>query len=323
MSRREQLSGIWLMSMTLLSFCSYTVFYVAKMLPKIYSVAYLVLAILQSVALIVYMWGPEKLKFGLSKVAYRLLCATSLLVIPTFALLFMGLVSQYHVEIPESIDAATMPVEEILPGNETVVYNTGSAYVFFPEYSEICLVCEDRPSKLDDTITWCSGAAFQHDISLGYSPDNIEGDYAASGAFHDSPYYQEGFAALVFAEGRYSFEFENPSEAIKEAASAGGSGFMQYGLIKDGEDVGFGVHKARCYRAVAELNGNLCIVDSARMTYFEAFMQELHRLGVTNAIYMDMGAGWNYSWFRSARDEVMTLFGLPVPWSHNWIVFKK
>jgi hypothetical protein len=52
-------------------------------------------------------------------------------------------------------------------------------------------------------------------------------------------------------------------------------------------------------------------------------MEELHRLGVTNALYMDMGAGWNYSWLRDAAGGVITLFGLPVPWSHNWIVFRK
>ena len=53
------------------------------------------------------------------------------------------------------------------------------------------------------------------------------------------------------------------------------------------------------------------------------FMQELQRLGVTSALYMDMGAGWNYSWYRNAAEKVVTLFGLPVPWAHNWVVFRK
>lgn len=53
------------------------------------------------------------------------------------------------------------------------------------------------------------------------------------------------------------------------------------------------------------------------------FMAELQRLNVTNALYMDMGTGWNYSWLRDALDHIITLFALPVPWSHNWIVFRK
>ena len=52
-------------------------------------------------------------------------------------------------------------------------------------------------------------------------------------------------------------------------------------------------------------------------------MEELQKLGVTNAIYMDMGAGWNYSWYRQASGKVLMLFGFPVPWSHNWVVFRK
>lgn len=235
----------------------------------------------------------------------------------------MGLVSQYHMEIPDCIDATSMSSKEVVPKDETAVYKTETAYVIFPKYSELELVCKTRPSRQDESITWCSGAAFQHSISLLFSHDDIEGDYATNGSFYKSPYDQKGFVAFVFANGTNSFEYDNPSQAIQQAAEAGGSGFMQYGLRKDGEELGFGVNKLRCYRALSELNGHLCIIDSIKMTYFDEFMEELHRLKVTNALYMDMGAGWNYSWFRDAANSVMLLFGLPVPWSHNWIIFKE
>ena len=324
MTIRERLSGIWLITMTLLSLFAYTVFFVAQMWLNILHAAYLTLAVLQIITLILYMWGPEKLKRKPLKILYRLLYASSLFVIPAFLFIFTGLVSQYHVRIPDSIDASSMPVKEILPGKKTTVYDTGTAYVIFPEYAEVELVCEKRPSKADRSITWCSGAAFQHAVSLGFSQENIEGDHAVSGTLYLSPYNKESYAALVFAEGRFSFEFDNPSEAIREAADAGGSGFMQFGLIRDGKTVmNFDRPRARCYRTLAELNGSLCIIDSVNMLHFDAFMEELQRLGVTNALYMDMGAGWNYSWYRNAADRVVSLFGLPVPWSHNWIVFRK
>ena len=217
-----------------------------------------------------------------------------------------------------------MPIEEILPAEKTVVYNTGTVYVIFPEYSGIELACGQRPSKSDEAITWCSGAAFQHDISLGFTHENIDGDHAVNGAYYESPYNKDSFAAFTFAEGKFAFAFDNAPAAIKEAADKGGSGFMQFGLIRDGEPVmSINRPRARCYRTLAELNGNLCVIDSVNMLRFEDFMAELHRLNVTNALYMDMGAGWNYSWFRNANNRVVTLFGLPVPWSHNWVVFKK
>lgn len=324
MSMRERLSGIWLIAMALLSLCAYTVFFVAQMWLDLLHVAYLALAVLQVVTVIIYLWGPEKLRSRPLKVLYRLLYASSVFVIPAFAFIFMGLVSQYHVRIADSIDAASLPTAKILPADETVLYNTGTVYVIFPAYTEVSLACDDRPSKSDSSITWCSGAAFQHTVSLGFTQENVEGDHAVNGALYESPYNKDSFAAFVFADGCFSFEFDDPSGAIRTAAAAGGSGFMQYGLIRDGEVVmRFDRPRARCYRTLAELNGHLCIIDSVNMLHFNEFLEELQRLGVTNALYMDMGAGWNYSWYRNASDKVITLFGLPVPWSHNWVVFQK
>ena len=324
MSTRQRISGIWLISMTLLSLFAFTVYFVAQMWLSILQTLYLTLAVLQIVTLILYLWGPEKLKSRALKIVYRILYTSSFAVIPCFLFIFMGLISQYHVKIPDQRDATALQAEQILPGEGTVVYNTGKVYVIFPEYSQVELACEKRPSKSDEGITWCSGAAFQHDISLGFTHENIDGDHAVNGELYLSPYNKDSFAAFVFADGRFAFEFDDPSGAVKKAAEAGGSGFMQFGLIRDGETVmNVNRPRARCYRTLAELNGNLCIIDSVNMLHFEEFMEELHRLGVTNALYMDMGAGWNYSWLRETSGRVITLFGLPVPWSHNWIVFRK
>ena len=62
MKLRERLSGIWLISMTLLSLFAYTVYFVAQMSLRILHTAYLTLAICQVITLIIYLWGPEKLK---------------------------------------------------------------------------------------------------------------------------------------------------------------------------------------------------------------------------------------------------------------------
>ncbi len=324
MNTRKRLAGIWLMAMALLSLCAFTVFFVAQMWLNLLYAVYLTLAILQFTALVIYMWGAEKIKARPLKVLYYLCYASSVMVIPAFVFIFMGLISQYHIKIPESIDATSMAVEEILPKEETTIYNTGAVYVLFPEYKKVDLVCENRPSKSDPTVTWCSGAAFQHAVSLSFSQENVEGDHAVSGEHFESPYNKDTFAAFVFYDGNFSFEFDDPVGAVKKAADAGGSGFMQLGLIKDKEVVmNFDRPRARCYRTLAELNGSLCIIDSVKMLHFDDFMAELQRLGVTNAVYMDMGAGWNYSWYRNVSDKVVTLFGLPVPWSHNWVVFRK
>ena len=103
MSVRERLSGIWLMGTTLLSLFAYTIYFVAQMWLNILHALFLTLAVLQIAALILYLWGSEKLKSWPMKLLYRLLYLSSLFVVPAFTFIFMGLISQYHVTIPDSI----------------------------------------------------------------------------------------------------------------------------------------------------------------------------------------------------------------------------
>ena len=105
MSMRERISGIWLMAMTLLALFAFTCYFVAQMWLNILRAGYLALVVSQALALAIYMWGPEKLKRRWQKILYRLLYASSFFVIPAFLFIFMGLISQYHVQIRDSIPA--------------------------------------------------------------------------------------------------------------------------------------------------------------------------------------------------------------------------
>lgn len=325
MTKKGRLAGIWLISMTLLSLFTYVIYIVSRMFGGILRPWYLQLILaMQCLTLFLYMLGSDKLKSRPFKVLYRLLFVFSLAVIPAFLFVYLGLYSQYHAPIPDAIDASAMPLEEILPKDHTVTYKTDSLYIIFPEYSSIELVMKDPPSKSDESITWCSGAAAHRVTSLSFDEDNIEGDHAVKGTFYDSPHDWDTFTAFTFADGKYAFDFDNPIEAVKSAAEKGGSGYQHFGLFRDGEALmHFSRPRGRCYRTLAELNGHLCIIDSINMVHFNDFVDEVQKLGVTDALYMDMGSGWNYSWLRDASGKVHELFGFPVPWSHNWIIFRK
>ena len=262
------------MAMTLLSLCSYTVFFVAQMWLNILHAGYLSLAILQSVTLIVYLWGPEKLRSKPLKILYRILYATSFFVIPSFVFIFMGLLSQYHKNIPEAVDATIMAPEELVPTKETTIYNTGTVYVFFPEYSDINLVCEKRPSKSDASVTWCSGAAFQHTVSLGFSQENIEGDHAVNGILYESPYNKDAFAAFVFANGEYAFDFDHPTEAMKEAAEAALQTMSQMSLHPYSADT----VKAQSYdfRSLRQPDLSVCIFFLRPSRKFAPLREHIH-----------------------------------------------
>ena len=91
MSIRQRISGIWLISMSLLALFAFTCYFVAQMWLSILRTAYITLVILQVAALTVYLWGPEKLKHRWQKILYRLLYASSFFVIPAFLFIFTGL----------------------------------------------------------------------------------------------------------------------------------------------------------------------------------------------------------------------------------------
>ena len=44
--------------------------------------------------------------------------------------------------------------------------------------------------------------------------------------------------------------------------------------------------------------------------------------GMSEALYMDMGPGWNYSWYREFPDSSVTwIHSVSLPSATNWLVF--
>ena len=81
MTIRQRISGIWLISMSLLALFAFTCYFVAQMWLNLLRAAYITLVLSQTLALTIYMWGPEKLRHRWQRVLYRLLYASSFFVI--------------------------------------------------------------------------------------------------------------------------------------------------------------------------------------------------------------------------------------------------
>ena len=79
----------------------------------------------------------------------------------------------------------------------------------------------------------------------------------------------------------------------------------------------------RHYRALCEKQGQLCIVDSREAVEYSDFVDMLERYGVNEALYLDMGAGWNHSWWRDADGTVHEIHPRldKSRYCTNWIVF--
>lgn len=56
---------------------------------------------------------------------------------------------------------------------------------------------------------------------------------------------------------------------------------------------------------------------------YNDYVNALLDIGVTHALYLDMGGGWNYSYYRGNNGSVCFIHDKRIPYTTNWITFYK
>lgn len=258
--------------------------------------------------------NPEKREPFVLKCFLRCLQLSAIGVIACLCIAIYGLGNQYH-------NPVQLTMQDENHDNITIA-ETDALFILYPEYQTVEFVTEKQPSRNDEQITFCGAAAFQ----LRYNPRFVQEEIAAlhveKGQLYQG-YELDGLGAFSFYDGAYHFaNSDMAEEELKQAAAHGGYGFQSFMLVYDGEISYEPVNRYRCFRALAELDGKLCIIDAKRQMYLHDFSLAIQELGVENALYLDMGM-WSYSWYRANNGKTNTLIGLPHLFAHNWIVFRK
>lgn len=254
---------------------------------------------------------PKKQEPKLLKVFLFLLRLSVLAVVGLLTLAVYSLASQYH-----------NPVQATAEGENITIIQTENLNIMYPQYDTVEFVSGTRPKRTDKHITYCSGATFQKTYNILYTHDEIAATHVENGELYHG-YSISGVGAFAFYDGTFCFANSEEAESVLQtAAEHGGWGFQEYMVIDDGEIVCEPANEYRCFRVLAELDGKLCVIDSQKQIDFHDFAASVQALGVTHALYLDMGSGWNYSWYRDNNKSTKTLIGLPWPFSHNWLVFK-
>lgn len=242
------------------------------------------------------------------------------------ALLFIAMVmsTQYHNKMKADAygDISEIDMNAVEAADGTYVYETEHFYIYFPNYKSIELAFDDRPSKKEEDIIFCAGALFHQERTLDFSHMNLVGDHTFGGEYFDG-YDHDEMSSFTYSDGEIRFSFDNADEEIKKACEKNGVGFEQFMIIHNGKPATFKFTRYRCFRTMTMINGKLCIIDNKKQMFLEDFRSEVIKLGVKDAIYMDMGSGWNYSWIRNTSGKIKNMFNVPVPYSQNWIVFRK
>ncbi len=253
-----------------------------------------------------------------------LLNSISVFVMIGFSLFILS--SQYHNRlIPDGKVASPSEIEQRLSesGKDVLLLETDDLYIYYVNYNDLSFVSGKRPSKDDQDNLMCVAAAFQDTYQLGFSHDNIVGWHASDGQLERGK-PQDGLGAFTYVDGvARIWDTDEAEEAVQNAAAAGGMGFQQFIVLYDGQHGGHNSDEFRCYRVLAILNGRACIIDSRTQMHYDDFILALQNLGVQDALYCDMGSGWNYSWYRGADGKPVDIIGIPWPFSHNWLVFRR
>lgn len=240
--------------------------------------------------------------------------------------LFVDITRGLKPDIKETMQHTAMGSTLIKYCDLTTEY--GDLISLVPDMSvlKIDLVCNSIPSADNDSIAMAFAGAFtgtMWDASHG----NIAGDHVSAGhRYHGYRCIRNtGAFSWTNVDGA-RFYYQNYSAALDKAAKEGGMGFAQEMMIHQGKKVQTTrpLSNVNQFRALC-LNheGQIAIMESHGKVTFGNFIKALLDVGVTEALYTDMGPGWNYCFYRQQQGlPTSFLHNVPQSRASNFVVFK-
>lgn len=189
------------------------------------------------------------------------------------------------------------------------------------------LVCGTIPSIENDSIILAFAGAFTGTM-FDQDHGNIAGDHVAGGIRYRGYRCARNTGAFTWtkADGP-RFHYQNYSTELDRAAAGGGMAFAQEMMIHNGKKVpttrpsgNSHVFRALCL----DSDGQLAIFESQGKIAFGKFIDALMSQGVKEALYTDMGPGWNYCFYRLSRTDQAPqyLHSMPAPNASNFAIIK-
>lgn len=185
------------------------------------------------------------------------------------------------------------------------------------------------PEINDSTIALCVEAAFTGELLPEFKSTNVAGDYVINGIFHKGYKCKANTGFLCTVKGH---PFISSSEYVKEwidkSVASGATLFQQILIIQNRKDVYLGTPikpaTKNIYRAACIMtDGNFAVIQSEKSIPLKDFIASLIKLEVSDALYLDMGTGWNYGWYRETSESpTVKFFDVRTPYQTNWLLIK-
>jgi len=184
------------------------------------------------------------------------------------------------------------------------------------------------PKAAQKEVEFCCEAAFTGELLTEFKHSNIADNHICNGEMKKGYRCRANTGGFVWGKGKWKFMRKTD---YPTTANGWNMGFCQLLIIKDGavRDIGAKMkNKKTIYRALCEKDGKLCIIESKKVMTYEFFVKCLSAYKVTHALYLDMGRGWNYAWYRDKGGKVKEIFpesklAPNYKYRTNWITFYK
>ena len=243
--------------------------------------------------------------------------------------LFIDVAQGLHPDIKESIIRDFTNVDTDVLSVSHVKTEYGDLICLRPDMTglKMDMVCGEIPSPENDSIVLAFAGAFTGtEFDKGHA--NIAGDHVAGGKRFKGYYCKRNTGAFTWSPSSGAqFHYKNYSSVLDRAAQEGGMGFAQEMMIHEGKAVkttrplgNRNVFRALCL----DSDNQLALYESQGVVTFGNFIDALLSQGVKEALYTDMGQGWNYCFYRvnQADKSPRYLHSISLPYASNFVILK-
>lgn len=243
--------------------------------------------------------------------------------------LFIDVARGLHPDIKESIVRDFTKVDTDILSVSHIRTEYGDLICLKPDMSglKMDMVCGEIPSPNDDSIVLAFAGAFTGtEIDKGHA--NVAGDHVAGGVRFKGYRCKRNTGTFTWsAKSGPRFFYKDYSVAMDKAAKEGGMGFAQEMMIHDGQKIpttrplgNKNVFRALCL----DSDSRLALYESQGIVTFGNFIDALLSQGVKEALYTDMGQGWNYCFYRVNQSDKTPnyLHSKSLPYASNFIIIK-
>lgn len=243
--------------------------------------------------------------------------------------LFIDIARNVQPEIKESMTCDFTKAKSDYITETHIKTDYGDLISLKPDMSRLSMdmVCGEIPSAENDSIVLAFAGAFTGTM-FDKGHFNVAGDHVSGGKRYKGYRCKRNTGAFTWLlTSGPKFFYNDYSSALDKAAEEGGMGFAQEMMIHNGKTVrttrplgNNNVFRALCL----DKDNQLALYESQGIVTFGNFINALLSQEVKEALYTDMGQGWNYCFYRVNANENAPkyLHDQPLPYASNFIILR-